>query len=69
MSNELDKQIQELSYFIADAEILAMNIMSPVCCRGCLKFELCTNCERKKYCLAFIAKKFLKEYKKKGIIV
>lgn len=64
-----DKAMVELSNCLSDAEILAMNIMSPICCQGCLKFELCTKCERKKYCLAFMAKKFLDEYKKKGILV
>jgi len=69
MSKELGQQIKELSDFAYDAEILALNCMSPMAHAGCFKFELCCKCESSKTCLAFIAKRFLEEYKKKGFLV
>ena len=69
MTKTIGTAIEELSAFATDAEILAMNCMSPMAHAGCFKFELCCKCESKKTCLAFMAKKFLDEYKKKGILV
>ena len=69
MAKTIGTAIEELSEFVTDAEILAMNCMSPMTHAGCFKFELCCKCESRKTCLAFIAKKFLEEYKKKGILL
>ena len=69
MTYTTGKAIEELSAFAADAEILAINCMSPMAHAGCFQFELCCKCEGKKTCLAFMAKKFLEEYKKKGLLV
>ena len=65
----VEQSCAELTAFATDAEILAMNCMSPMAHAGCFQFELCCKCEGKKTCLAFIAKKFLEEYKKKGFLV
>lgn len=69
MTKTLEIAIEELSAFVTDAEILAMNCMSPMAHAGCFKFDLCCKCEGKKTCLTFMAKKFLDEYKKKGFLV
>lgn len=69
MTYTTGRVVEELSAFATDAEILAMNCMSPMAHVGCFKFELCCKCESKKTCLAFMGKKFLEEYKKKGILV
>ena len=69
MTYTTGKAIEELSAFATDAEILAMNCMSPMAHAGCFQFELCCKCDGKKTCLAFMAKKFLEEYKKKGLLV
>lgn len=69
MSKELGEQIKQLAAFVADAEILALNCMSPMSHAGCFKFELCKKCDSSKNCLAFIAKKFFEEYKKKGFLI
>lgn len=63
-----DKAMVELSNCLSDAEILAMNCMSPLAVQGCFDFELCGACERKKHCLCFMAKKFLEHYKEKGVL-
>lgn len=69
MAKTIGTAIEELSAFATDAEILAMNCMSPLAVQGCFDFELCGACERKKHCLCFMARKFLEEYKKKGILL
>ena len=64
-----DKVMLELSNCLSDAETLAMNCMSPMSHSGCFQFNLCNKCESSKNCLAFMAKKFLEGYQKKGILL
>ena len=45
MTYTTGKAIEELSAFATDAEILAMNCMSPMAHAGCFQFELCCKCE------------------------
>ena len=61
-NEQLDKQISELSSQLADAQILANNVLSPQSILGCGQFEGCSACPNQKYCLRFMAKKYLERY-------
>lgn len=58
-NEQLDKHISELSLQLADAQILANNILSHQLILGCGQFEGCSACPNQKYCLRFMAKKYL----------
>ena len=68
MTKSLDSAIMDVSNCLADAQILAMNCLSPLNVQGCFHFELCEHCNKKKHCLSFMAKKFLEYHKEKGVL-
>lgn len=63
------KTLEDIRDCLSDAEILALNCMSPLAIQGCFKLEMCSSCGKKKFCLCFMGKTLIEEYKKKGVLV
>lgn len=59
---KVDEIIQQWAKALGEAQILAMNCISPLAEKGCGHFELCEACHKKGYCIDCYAKKFLDKY-------
>ena len=57
-------KLDGLAEQLADAQILANNVLSHQSILGCGQFEGCSACPNQKYCLRFMAKKYLERYGK-----
>ena len=59
---KVDEIIQQWGLALGEAQILAMNCVSPLAEKGCGHFELCESCIKRGYCIDYMAKKFLDKY-------
>ncbi len=60
--SEVDEIIQQWALALGEAQILAMNCISPLAEEGCGHFELCESCLKRGCCIDCMAKKFLDNY-------
>ena len=60
--SKVDEIIQQWALALGEAQILAMNCISPLAEKGCGHFELCESCIKRGYCIDYVAKKFLDKY-------
>ena len=60
--SEVDEIIQQWGLALGEAQILAMNCVSPLAEKGCGHFELCESCLKRGCCIDYMAKKFLDKY-------
>ena len=60
--SEVDEIIQQWALALGEAQILAMNCVSPLAEKGCGHFELCESCLKRGCCIDYMAKKFLDKY-------
>ena len=59
---KVDEIIQQWGLALGEAQILAMNCVSPLAEKGCGHFELCESCIKRGYCIDYMAKKFLDKH-------
>ena len=59
---KVDEIIQQWGLALGEAQILAMNCVSPLAEKGCGHFELCESCLKRGCCIDYMAKKFLDKY-------
>lgn len=60
--SEVDEIIQQWALALGEAQILAMNCLSPLAEKGCGHFEVCEACHKRGCCISCMAKKFLDKY-------
>ena len=60
--SKVDEIIQQWAMALGEAQILAMNCISPLAEKGCGHFELCESFHKRGYCIDYFAKKFLDKY-------
>ena len=59
---KVDEIIQQWGLALGEAQILAMNCVSPLAEKGCGHFELCESCLKRGCCIEYKKKKFLDKY-------
>lgn len=64
---DIDEITQQWLMALTEAQIFAMNCMSPLAEKGCGHFELCEGCIKRGYCIDYYAKKFLDKYWEKEL--
>lgn len=67
IGKEIDEITQQWPTALTEAQILAMNCISPLAEKGCGHFELCEACLKKGYCIDCVAKNFLDKYWEKAL--